>query len=367
MLMISYIVGSLLVVIGLGALALQRLYSSVPTREFKRLAARGDQLARLLYRPTGYGANLRLLLWLVLALSWSGGLLLLVRALPAVYSLGLLVILSVIGFVWLPSLRLTQRNATAAAWCATPLAWALAHLHPVLDRITRLVQRHRNLAPHSRLYETEDLLELLEQQKEQVGNRINPETLDLAIRSITFDDRQAAAIVHPRTDTHLVNADQTIGPVLLDQLHQAGQSSFLVYKDSEENIVGSLNMSDAVRAKHGGRVFDLMRSDLAFVHEDFSLRQVLSAFQKTGQRLLVVLNAFEEFVGVVTIDGLLHELLGEAAMDADVAYEDRSAIAAYKPAEPQETAPPEEAAEPEAAEPNAPQSNTSDLEGTAQD
>jgi CBS domain containing-hemolysin-like protein len=328
--MIAYMFGLLLVALGLGALALQRLYSSVPVHELKRLAARGDQLARLMYRPAGYGASLRLLLWVVLAVSWSAGLVLLVTAMPALYSLALVVALSLVAFVWLPSLRLTQTSVRVAGWFASPLAWLLAHLHPVLGPASRFIQERRNLEPHSRLYEPEDLLALLQQQKEQPGNRIASEKLELAARALTFGDHSAAQIVRPRKDTYVVNADDVIGPVLLDRLHQAGQPSFLVYKDQQENIIGTLNMTDAIRAKHGGRVFDLVRSGLAYVHEDFSLMEVLAAFQQTGQRLLAVVNSFEEFIGVITFDRLIGELLGTVKPAADLAYEDRRAAAAYR-------------------------------------
>jgi CBS domain containing-hemolysin-like protein len=149
-------------------------------------------------------------------------------------------------------------------------------------------------------------------------------------RALAFDDRQAADILQPHNSQHFVDADDTIGPILLDQLHKSKQSSFLVYKDMKENIIGSLSMRDAVAAKHDGRVFDLVRYDLMFVHEDFSLRQVMTAFQRTAQPIAVVINSFEEFVGIITFESLLNELLGEAEDELD-AYDNRSAIAAFTP------------------------------------
>lgn len=333
--MLIYVIGSLLVALGLGALALQRLYSSVPVRELKRLAAQGDSLARRMYRPAGYGPSLRLLLWVILGMSWSGGLVVLLGALQPLAGFALLLVLSVMVFVWLPTLRLTQTSAQVAVWFAGPLTWALAHTHSFLSRVTSLVYRHRGPAlGHSRLYEPEDLLELLERQPDQAGNRIPEHVLQLAARALTFSARPASAIARPLKKAVLVDADDSIGPVLLDQLHQAGQSTFLVYKDERDNIVGSLTLADAVRARQGGRVFDLVRGGLAFVHEDFSLREVLTAFQKTGQRVVVVINSFEESVGIITLDELLAELLGPAVDTGEVTYEDRKSVTTYKSLQP---------------------------------
>ncbi|HYH75677.1 MAG TPA: CBS domain-containing protein, partial [Candidatus Saccharimonadales bacterium] len=179
---------------------------------------------------------------------------------------------------------------------------------------------------HSRLYEKEDLTALLRAQKNQPDNRISLEELELADRALRFSDRHAADIVQPRKQTLLVNADDSIGPILLDQLHKSGQSSFLVYRDEQENIVGSLLMRDAVNAKHGGRVFELVRGDLCYVHEDFTLHEVLAAFQRTGHHTAVVINSFEEFVGILSLDALLRELVGEATVEFEN-YEDRASIA----------------------------------------
>lgn len=335
--MITYSLGFVLLLVGSLAMALQRLYSSIPSRELKRLAGRGDALAKRLYRVAAYGTSLRVLLWIVLGVALPMSFMLLIPSLPAVAAFALLVVASGLLFVWLPSLQLTVRSAQFAAWFVPTLAWILSRTHTFLDRIASIIGSRRELDSHSRLYEKEDLQGLLDLQKEQADNRIKPEELDLVQRALAFADRQAADILQPRHTAHLVNADDAIGPILLNKLHQSRQNSFLVYKDNEENIVGSLAMSDAVKARQGGRVLDLVRSDLIFVHEDFSLRDVLVAFQKTSHQVAVVINSFEEFTGLITFDQLVGELLGDNHDDTDIAYENRSAVAAFQPQKEQQT------------------------------
>lgn len=53
-----------------------------------------------------------------------------------------------------------------------------------------------------------------------------------------------------------------------------------------------------------------MRRDVYFVHEDFSLRQALAAFYRTHHPLFIVVNEFEEYVGVLTIETVVEQLLG---------------------------------------------------------
>ena len=158
----------------------------------------------------------------------------------------------------------------------------------------------------------------------------------MAQRTLAFGSKHAADILTPRKEAFLVQADDIIGPILLDQLHKQRQETFLVHQDDKNTIVGSLTMYDAVNAKHGGKVAGIMRHEVMYVHEDFDLYQVMAAFQKTGQHIALVINAFEEYVGVITLSNVLHELLGADGQDiaADLPLENRSAVAAYKPATP---------------------------------
>lgn len=329
--MVEIIIGSVLIVIALLALTLQRFYSSIPLKELKRLAGSGDYLAVGLHRPATYGPALRLFLWVITGLALAGGLALLGTNIHPGLSFLVMVILFSLTFVWLPSLKLTLRAARFAMWFAPAISWAVGHIYAPLEMIHRLISTKRHLSSHSHLYEQEDFHDLIKQQKEQSDNRISPRALDLIEHALTFTTKQAADIVKPRKEAYLVNADDTIGPILLDQLHKHKQTSFLAYRESKDNIIGSISMQDAVQARQGGRVLDLVRGDLTFVHEDYSLSEVAQAFQQTGNQLVVVINSFEEFIGTITLESLLSELFGsEEEQIALVANDNRSAVASFK-------------------------------------
>jgi len=328
--MVLAIIGLLLIALGLVALALQRFYSSVPAKELKRLAARGDHLAEALYRPVAYGASMRLLLWLVFCLGLTGGFLLTLYNLSSFLAF-VVVGVSMAAVVLLQSLRLTVASAHFAVRVAPALNWLMVYLHAPFDLTARLLNHYRRHTAHSGLYEKEDLLDLLEQQKDQPDNRVARHDLELLARAARFDDRQAADVVLPMSRVRMVGLDDHIGPVLLGELHSSGQNSFLVYEETPDRVVGTLFLRDAVAAKEGGRVRELMHPRLCFVHEDFSLRQVLQAFARTGQFMVVAVNAFEEPVGVITLQRLLEQLVGEHNVDDFDAFEDRAAVAAFKP------------------------------------
>src|SRR5690349_13270702 len=115
--MIVAILGFLLIVLGLLALVLQRFYSSVPAKELKRLAARGDHLAAALYQPVASGTSMRLMLWAVFCLGLAGGFLSVIGHAPSFVAF-LLVAGSVAAIIVSQSLRLTVRSAHFAVQVA---------------------------------------------------------------------------------------------------------------------------------------------------------------------------------------------------------------------------------------------------------
>jgi len=341
--MAALIFGFILLTWGMVALALQRFYSTVPSRELKRLAARGDQLAQALFRPVAYGNSMRIMLWTIAGLNLTFGVLLTVPNLPGPIAF-LVVLLALAGMAFIQSMRLTVRTASVAVHAAPAVSWLLSYVHTPFDYLARSINRHRQHEAHSGLYEKEDLVALIQQQKEQVDNRISAHDLEIVERAAAFDDRHAADIVTPMAKALMVKVDDHIGPILLGELHASGQNSFLVYDGTKDHVVGTLLLREAAQAKEGGLVSALMHSRISYVHEDFGLRQVLQAFAMTGQFLVVVINSFEEPVGIITMQQLLAQLVGEREADDFDAFEDRAAVANYRPELPEPVEPEPEAA-----------------------
>jgi CBS domain containing-hemolysin-like protein len=327
--MIEITAGFLLLALSVAALLLQNLYHSVSAKELKRLARQGDSLATRLYRPVAYGEGLWVMLWLAAFLSMSFGLLIILPDVSMLLGFVLLVVLIGWILIGLPTVGISSRNAWFAAAMSVPLAKALYYVHPLLDKFAPLTKKHHESIEHNhQIYEQEDLLDLLDHQKQQSGNRIAHADLGVASRALRFHGKQASDILLPRKATYMVNASDSIGPVLLDQLHKSGQNLFLVYRDKRSNIIGYLSMTDAIASKEGGQVNDLVKGDLIYLREDFSLKQVIEAFQKTGKRLAVVINKFEDYLGTVSLEDTLKELVGNVADELND-YENRSAVASF--------------------------------------
>lgn len=71
-----------------------------------------------------------------------------------------------------------------------------------------------------------------------------------------------------------------------------------------------------------------MSHKLTYVHEDFTLYRTLQVFLKTKQHLFLVVNTFEELVGIITIEDVLEQMIGKQIVDEFDRYDDLRAVAA---------------------------------------
>jgi len=132
----------------------------------------------------------------------------------------------------------------------------------------------------------------------------------------------------PKRVVKMVAASETVGPILLDELSKSGHSRFPVYDEKRDNIVGILYLHDLVASKETGRVDEVMSKKLTYVHEDFTLYQTLQAFLKTKRHLFLVVNSYEELVGIITIEDVIEQMIGRPIVDEFDRYDDLRAVAA---------------------------------------
>lgn len=192
----------------------------------------------------------------------------------------------------------------------------------------RLVNKYHPITIHTGLYDKQDLLELLNNQNVQADNRIEQYELELAFHALTFGDKQVGDYLTPRRIVKVVSIDDSIGPVMMNELHDSGFSRFPVYEDRKDNIVGTLFLRDLIKSQSTGKVKDIMRPEVAYVHEDHSLHDALTSILKTRQHILIVVNSFEEFVGVISIEDILEQVIGRNIQDEFDQYDDLRAVAA---------------------------------------
>lgn len=310
------------------AVSLLKTYRHVSQRELRRRARQHEPLAEALHRAVAYGLSLDILLWFIVGVSTALFIVILSRGITAWLAfLGALSYLW-LAFAWLPNSRVGQPSLWAAKHLSPAIAWILNKLHPILDPLAGFIDRHRPVTIHTGLFEKEDLLELIEHQDVAVHNRIDKEELRLAANALTFGDKLVRDVMTPQRVMKTVKASDAIGPILLDELHASGFSRFPVVGDNGEEIVGTLYLHDLadLRTSHE-HVKDIMIHKVHYLHEEAALVEALGAFLKTRHHLFLVVNSFEEIVGLLSLEDVVEQILGRQIMDEFDQYENLRAVA----------------------------------------
>jgi CBS domain containing-hemolysin-like protein len=328
----SFIIALICVALAFVALTLRKTYYYLPEAELKREAKSGDHLGKVLWSAVAYGTSLQLLLWLLIGVFAAVGFVLFARVAPPIFGFLAVALLLWFAFAWMPTTRLTRLGARLSVWFTPIIVWLLRWLHRPLDWFLSLAHRFYPAVVHTGLYQKDDLLELIARQKQQPDNRVPIEELELAERALTFERIKVRDVLISRKKVKAVGRGDAVGPILLDELHATGHSRFPVYGKDENDIVGTIHLISLDEAKQGGHVRDFMDKGVAYVHEGDTLADALHAVYTTKHQLFLVVNSFEEYVGILTLEDILHALVGHLPADEFDAHHNRVAVAARHPA-----------------------------------
>ncbi len=305
-----------------------KVYRQEPAKKLKHQARGGDKQAGLLHMVAQYGAIAEIVFWTADSLFVSLAAASSRYILPTPIALLFIFSLIVLVFVMVPASRTSQRSRWLAARCAPQLARFLMTAGPVLSKVRELMHLDRSTS-RTGLYDQDDIVELLEKQKADDTNRVDRSELDLLLNSLAFGEKTIAQVMTPRRKIRFVAGNEPVGPILTTELHDSGFSQFPVTGEDQQ-IIGTLYLSDLVEFKKAGVVKNVMKPDVYYVNQTQKLDHVLSAFIRTKHHFFMVVNQSEEVVGLITIEDILAQIVGHEIVQTFDAHEDRHAAAALQ-------------------------------------
>lgn len=310
-----------------GLITALRAYQDIPLTELRRRARAKDPMAMTLYRAAAYRYSLKVLLWFFIGLSAGTFFVTTSKLLPIWLALLVAAIVIWLAFVTLPAHKSGRPSRWLARHLAPLLAWFLNYLHPLIDKFHSWLVRNQSISVHTGLYTIDDLVDLIERQQVQADNRIEQSELNIAQHALKFGELKVADCLTPRRMVYALSKDDPIGPVLMTELHDSGHSRFPVFEGDSRNLVGVLYYRDLLKAKNQDTVGQAMHKDVTYVHESDSLNVALQAVLKTRQHLLIVVNSFEEYLGVISLEDIIEKIIGQQIVDEFDQYEDLRAVA----------------------------------------
>lgn len=143
---------------------------------------------------------------------------------------------------------------------------------------------------------------------------LSPEMSTLLDRMLDFPDRTAVHAAIPRSRVDVVPADEPIADVLR-RMH-SGHTRYPVLGSAGEDVLGVVHLHDLLAPALVGTAADHMRAAVV-VPETLPLTAVLAQLTEAGEEMAVVVDEYGGFAGVVTIEDMAEELVGEIADEHD--------------------------------------------------
>jgi CBS domain containing-hemolysin-like protein len=220
------------------------------------------------------------------------------------------------------ALQYAERTALAIAaamqLCSRVFYPAVLVLNAIGNRLLRLM----GIPPaeaHGRLYSPEEL-ELVVTES-HAGGLIGDNERNLIENIFDFSERRVNQVMTPRT--RIVAIPLTIGEAELRQLMATSPySRFPVYDSDIDHVVGQLLIKDVVRQQiEAPDAFDVkaLLRHIPIVPEMMPVAQLLASFKRLHVHLALVVDEYGGTAGLVTLEDLVEEVVGEVRDEFDTA------------------------------------------------
>ena len=311
--------------------ASETAYTSLNLVRMKRMAADGDErAAKVLKLAERYENLLSSILIgnnIVNILASSLATVLFVRALGnkgvTVSTLVITVVILLVGEV--TPKNLAKEHAETIAMKFYPLLFALTKLFTPLNWLLGCWQRliGKVVKPaEDRGYTEEELITIVEEAENEGG--IDAHESELIKSAIEFTDVDVEEILTPRVEIQAMELGASDNEIS-NLFQESGYSRLPVYQETVDNIVGILHEKDFYANRGKVPVRDLM-STPTYVMQNTKVSDLLKLLQKTKSHMAVVVDEYDGVQGIVTMEDILEELVGEIWDEHDEVVEEYRAL-----------------------------------------
>ena len=200
------------------------------------------------------------------------------------------------------------------AWLTTPFTWILNRSSGVVLRAFTPKPAGTDESVHS-----PEELRLLVEQSEEMG-QLQSHDAEMIQGIFEFSEKNAREVMTPRTDLVALPVDATLDETLAI-VEESGMSRYPVYEETIDDILGVVLAKDLLRVVAARATTEFaLRNIMRPVHVipgSRKVEDVLSDFKRMKEHLAVVLDEYGGTAGVVTMEDLLEEIVGDILDEYD--------------------------------------------------
>lgn len=221
-----------------------------------------------------------------------------------------------------PKLIALQRPATVSLWIALPLEYFTLITKPLvvaMNVMSNAVARLVGLPPvgsEHRLHSVEELGMLVEEVEE--AGLLSPEQAEYVHNVFRFSAKKVGECMLPREKMVCLELQTPLDKVL-EQVRETAHTRIPVYDGTLDNIVGIVNTKDLLHlvSLQGMAILDDAIYPASFLKSDQSIADAMRMFKKIHRHMAIVRNANNEVVGLITLEDILEEIIGDIEDEHD--------------------------------------------------
>ena len=184
------------------------------------------------------------------------------------------------------------------------LVWAMSFV------VLKVLRQRTDLNDNE--YSEENIVEMLEAGRE--SGELKEEGKKMITGVFAFDDILAYEIMTPRTDVFAIDIKDSADEYI-DELMELRYSRIPVYEDDSDNIIGILYIKDyLIKAREDGfenvDIKSILRTPY-FVPETKNIESLFFELQKTKQHIAILIDEYGGFCGIVTMEDIIEEVMGD--------------------------------------------------------
>jgi CBS domain containing-hemolysin-like protein len=190
-----------------------------------------------------------------------------------------------------------------------PLTWLMYVAAAGVLRVFRIKPASERELAHS-----EEELRMILEASQEVGH-IDEVERTLMRRALTFGDQTVSDIMVPRTEMAALPTSCTVDEAIAE-VAETNHTRYPAYEEDIDNVVGYIHVKDLYRAPRDAGLRRLLRP-IGFIAETSNIEVALHRFQSTRTPLALVVDEHGGTAGIVTIQDVVEQLIGEVQDEFD--------------------------------------------------
>ena len=194
----------------------------------------------------------------------------------------------------------------------SPLTFIFEYFEKIISNIFK---------SNSDTYSTDEFITMVEEANEE--GDIEDHEADLITNALEFNDLDVGEILTPRIDVVAIDVDEDSNKDIEKMYRDSGYSRLPVYKDNLDNIIGVLHEKDFyyhLLYKKNLDIKDILQ-DVMYTSAQVKISSLLKQFQTSKSHMAVVVDEYGGTEGIITMEDILEELVGEIYDEHDEVIE----------------------------------------------